>query len=138
MKKALTLSVLFSSAMIVLGIGQAQAQERAPERDDTLQRPMAHPQYPIEVEPHVLGGFAPRYGASGLGAGLRLSVPVADQGLLPKVNDTVAVTFGADFLQSVGCSEGRCDANYLLMPVAAQWNFYTARKWSLFGEPGMF
>jgi hypothetical protein len=32
----------------------------------------------------------------------------------------------------------RCGANYVLFPVAMQWNFFVARRWSVFGEPGVF
>ena len=42
--------------------------------------------YPIEIEPHVVFGAENVYGATGFGAGLRVSIPVVF-GLLKRVPD---------------------------------------------------
>jgi hypothetical protein len=93
--------------------------------------------YPIEIEPHF--AFGPRnvYGDAGFGGGLRLSVPLV-AGHLGRVPDNLAISFGGDLLHYDNCYGTQCGANYLLLPVAAQWNIFVARRVSLFGEGGAF
>jgi hypothetical protein len=58
----------------------------------------------------------------------------------------VGVTFGFDWLRYGGCyyRDGRsriaygCGASYFVFPIAMQWNFWLAPKWSVFGEPGLY
>jgi len=33
---------------------------------------------------------------------------------------------------------GGCSATFFHIPVAMQWNFFVAQRWSVFGEPGIF
>jgi hypothetical protein len=96
------------------------------------------PHYPIEIEPHFAFGAENVYGANGLGAGLRLSIPLIF-GHLGHVPDNLAIGFGADFLHYDNCYYGNdCGANYLMLPVVAQWNVFVARRFSLFAEGGLF
>ena len=127
--------------------GDAKAQ-------GVIHSPNDHPDYKVEIEPHltfVPGGWSGYYGRYGLGigAGARFSIPVMDPGFIKSINDTVAISFGADFLHYSGCHglrrtkfgafrEYGCDTNALLFPVALQWNFYVHERWSVFGEPGLF
>jgi hypothetical protein len=122
---ALSLAALFAAV-------PAMADGEAPTRRDEL------PLYPIEIEPHFAFGAGDVYGATGLGAGLRLSIPVIS-GHLGQVPDNLAIGFGADFLHYDNCYYGNdCGANYLMLPAVAQWNIFVARRVSVFGEGGIF
>jgi len=115
----------------------------AAKADDTIKSPGDHPDYSVEIEPHGLVGLGFRYGGVGVGLGARFSIPIVKNGFIPSINNSVAITFGADFLHYGGCFNSvldngyNCSANYLFFPVALQWNFYVASKWSVFGEPGV-
>jgi hypothetical protein len=110
----------------------AGAQERFEPRFDAAE-------YPIEVEVHASFGAENVYGTTGFGAGLRLSVPVVAGMLGRRVSDNLAISFGGDILHYDNCYySGRCGADYLMFPVAAQWNIFFGRRVSLFGEAGAF
>jgi len=107
--------------------------------DDTIKRPGDHPQYGVELEPHVLLGFGDVYGASTLGLGGRASIPVVQNGFISSINNSIAITFGLDLLWYQSCYyHGNCSANSLELPIAMQWNFFVAERWSVFGEPGLY
>jgi len=112
-------------------VARAQGPEGAPpDRDPSA--------YPLEVEPHFAFGAGGIYTASGVGAGLRVSIPVVSD-LLHAVPDNLAITFGGDLLHYDDCYYGNdCGANYLLLPVGVQWNVFVARRVSLFAEAGVF
>lgn len=94
--------------------------------------------YPLEVEPHVTFGPENVYGATGFGAGARLSIPLVS-GMLGRIPDNLAISFGGDLLHYENCYfPARCGANYLMVPIAAQWNVFVARRVSLLGEAGAF
>jgi hypothetical protein len=107
--------------------------------DDTISKPGDHQQYHIELEPHMLFGFNDVYSSDGFGIGGRASIPILQNGFVPSINNSVAISFGADLLHYGGCyyTGASCSANYLFFPVALQWNFYVAHKWSAFGEAGI-
>ncbi len=112
--------------------------------DDTIKSPGDHPDYHFEIEPHGLLGLGFRYGGVGVGVGARFSIPIVKNGFIPTINNSVAISFGADFLHYGGCFNGfngfdgySCSANYLFFPVVMQWNFFVAERWSVFGEPGI-
>ncbi len=108
------------------------ADGEAPTRRDEL------PPYPIEIEPHFAFGAENVYGATGLGAGLRVSIPLIF-GHLGQVPDNLAIGFGGDILHYDNCYYGNdCGANYLMLPAVAQWNVFVARRVSLFAEGGLF
>jgi hypothetical protein len=111
---------------------RAQGELPAPPREDARL-------YPIEIEPHFSFGAENVYGATGFGAGLRVSVPVVAGYLGRGVPQNLAVSFGGDILNYQNCYYADdCGANYLMLPVAAQWNVFVARRVSLFGEAGAF
>jgi hypothetical protein len=94
--------------------------------------------YPIEIEPHFTFGAENVYGASGFGAGLRLGIPLIS-GYVGRLPDNLAISFGGDIIHYDNCYySGYCGANYLMLPIAAQWNVFVARRISLFGEAGAF
>jgi len=130
----------------------------------TIRSPGAHPSYGVELEPHlVLGPFDPpgNTRGAGIGAGLRATVPIVNNGFVQTINNSVGLSFGFDWLhyssgqdatigpcgrwipgpdntrvcvQVAGLS--RAPANYVYLPLAMQWNFWLHRRFSAFGEPG--
>jgi hypothetical protein len=94
--------------------------------------------YPLELEPHFAFGAENVYGATGFGAGLRVGIPLA-VGHVGAAPDNLAISFGGDILHYDNCYYGNdCGANYLMVPVAAQWNVFVARRVSFFAEGGAF
>jgi hypothetical protein len=131
------------SALIAFGAVLTSFISSSAHADDTIKTPGDHPDYTVEIEPHGLIGLGFRYGGVGIGLGARFSIPIVKNGFVPSINNSIAVTFGADFMHYGGCFGSfnnvdiDCSANYLFFPVALQWNFYVASKWSVFGEPGI-
>jgi hypothetical protein len=94
--------------------------------------------YPVEFEPHFTFGAENVYGQAGFGAGLRVSIPVVGS-LLRRIPDNLAISFGGDIVHYDNCYYAdNCGANYLMLPVAAQWNIFLARRVSVFVEGGVF
>jgi hypothetical protein len=127
----------------IMGLGVALAAVALPsiasaQREVTME-PLREPTaYPIEVEPHFTFGAGDVYGPTGFGAGARLGVPLA-VGHLGRVPQNLAISFGGDVLHYDYCYYGEfCSANYLMVPVAAQWNIGVARPLSVFLEGGAF
>jgi hypothetical protein len=125
------------SAVLALGT-TAQAQS-------IIKNPGDHPDYKVEVEPHLDFGWANRWASDGFGAGARFSIPVVKNGFVPSINNSVAVSFGLDYLRFSGCyttfgnrTVGCAGASFILFPVAMQWNFWLSPRWSVFGEPGLY
>lgn len=112
--------------------------------DDTIKHPGDHISYSVEVEPHVLVGWDGIYNEGGLGLGGRFSIPIVQNGFIPSINNSVAISFGLDWLHYSDCyyyfraAGYGCGANYFQFPIALQWNFYVAKRWSVFGEPGLY
>jgi hypothetical protein len=107
--------------------------------DDTIKHPGDHPRYSVEIEPHGLVGWASDiYEGGGFGIGGRFSIPIVENGFIKTINNSVAITFGIDWAHYGACFRTQnCGADYLFFPVAMQWNFYVAQRWSVFGEPGL-
>jgi hypothetical protein len=137
-------ALLLTVAMVVCA--------RPAKGDDTIKHPGDHPKYAVEIEPQGVWGwthynYAP---VDGFGLGARFSIPVTDDGFVKSINNSVAISFGVDWLHYSGTNcyyyydprfRGPCynigDANYLFFPVVMQWNFFVAQHWSVFGEPGL-
>jgi len=148
----------------VLGLGiTATAVDAAAQ--STIRYPGDRSLYQVELEPHLLlGAFDPPGSGSGtgLGAGGRASIELVKRGFVDSINDSVAIGFGLDFLHYGGSSvaqRGTCvawasnpsggppvcteihqpgsPADYMVIPVVLQWNFWLTHKWSVFGEPGL-
>ena len=131
--------------------------------DSIIKEPGNHPDYFVELEPHGLfGAFEPPGDSrgTGWGVGLRLTIPVAPDGFISSINDSVGVGFGLDWVRYhddtvVGfcteygltapdgtricteVSESGGNANYFYFPVVMQWNFWLLEALSVFGEPGL-
>jgi hypothetical protein len=128
----------------------------------TIKQPGNRPGYVFEAEPHLVLGLLdpPGFGAgTGLGAGFRGTVEIVKNGFISKLNNSVGIGFGLDYLRYDGWQgpRGQCErfepgpagvpicvrvsgrnhVNYFFLPVVMQWNFWLHRKWSVFGEPGV-
>ena len=145
------LRVAFLAAACTAALGFAR-----PAAADTLiiDRPGAHPHYRFEAEPHLLLGFIDPPGhaqGSGYGAGFRGTFEIVDNGFIGKINNTVGIGLGVDFVH-YSRGQSRCvrrdtvdqcaafDDDFTVdnvwVPVVMQWNFWLSRNWSVFGEPG--
>jgi hypothetical protein len=120
--------------------------------DDTIKHPGEHPHYTVELEPHVLIGWAANYyygGGDALGLGGRVSINLTHDGFVDSINNSVAIGLGLDWLhynapdcfyyynRGAACYGG-ASADFFQFPVVLQWNFYVAKHWSVFGEPGIY
>lgn len=116
------------------------------EAQSIIKNPGDHPSYDVELEPHFSLGWAHLYRGNGLGLGARLGLVVVDNGFVSTINNSVAISFGFDWLRYNDCYwyDGRfrrgwgCGATFLTFPVTMQWNFWLTPKWSVFGEPGLY
>ena len=152
-----TLAMSTAFGLVLLN-GHAFAQS-------TIRNPGEHPDYAVELEPHALfGPFDPPGDTigTGLGAGLRVTIPIVKNGFIPTINNSIGISFGFDWLHyssghdvAVGycgrwivgpnntriCAQlagpSGAPANYVFLPVAMQWNFWLHPKFSAFGEPGL-
>ncbi len=144
------------ASMGLAAVPRAQAQS-------TIKRPGQRPAYAFELEPHgLLGAFEPPGDGrgTGFGLGIRGTIEVLKEGFLPKLNDSVGIGFGLDFVHYGGNGQvrGYCASfvtgpsgvpvcvettsaygrrSYFYLPVVMQWNFWLHRTWSAFGEPGL-
>ena len=118
--------------------GHAQAET-------IITQPNSHPGYSVELEPHLLLAWGFRLnrhdflptnqrldGPFGVGPGLRVSIPLMQNGFVSSINNNVAIGFGADFAYYDNASAG-----VLWVPVVLPWNFYITKVITVFGEPGV-
>lgn len=116
----------------------------AARAESVIKQPNRHPAYRAELEPHLdilpwhrgYGGHRyDGFGSFEVGGGFRASIELADPAFIPKINNTVAISFGVDFTNN-NC-KSYCDRSFSFWsPVALQWNFFLTDKWSVFGEAG--
>lgn len=131
------------AALVLLGFpAAAHAQS-------IIKQPGNHPDYAVEIEPHLGFQWAGRYyNDSGFGPGVRFNIPIVRNGFVPRINNNVAITFGTDLTFGGGdrsCypfydparQDYRCSVTELWFPVAMQWNFWLTKVVSVFGEPGL-
>jgi hypothetical protein len=132
--------LISGASMAAIGLpGVAQADEVIIVREEGP-RPARFESsvYPVEIEPHFTFGPENVFGAAGFGGGLRIGIPLVG-GRIGRVPDNLAISFGADILHYDNCYFANdCGANYLMFPVAAQWNIFVARRVSIFLEGGAF
>jgi hypothetical protein len=136
MHKRTTLAVVAFSLLLVAPAARAETVIKQPNR---------HPAYRAELEPHLdLVPWHRNYGGARykgfdsfeVGGGFRASIELADPAFIPKLNNTVAITFGVDFTNN-NCRSGCGNYGFSFWsPVALQWNFFLTDKWSVFGEAG--
>jgi hypothetical protein len=126
------------AALVVPGNANAQ-----------IKQPGAHPDYSLELDPHLVIQHAngPFFEDEGIGLGLRASIPFVRNGPISQINNNVGISFGADvafFGSDFGCrSRGNsllgdeCDGSDIWLPVTFQWNFFLTKVVSVFFEPGL-
>lgn len=98
-----------------------------------------HANYGVEVEPHFALGFAggPKFGhGNGFGPGVRFSIPIVENGFVKTINNSVAISFGLDWIY-YGQGFGGGSYSEFVLPATMQWNFWVTDNWSFFGEPGV-
>jgi len=123
-------------ATLALGLGMAVTQRAAAQ--GTIKVPGDHPDYVFEAEPHL----AASYGA-GFGPGFRGTIAIVDKAFIPKLNNSIGIGVGAEWLfysrHCAGPANARvCDSvGEVMVPVVLQWNFWVSRQFSVFGEPGI-
>ncbi|MES1187373.1 MAG: hypothetical protein ABUL60_26385 [Myxococcales bacterium] len=136
---------------------------RPARAQSTIKRPGARQAYVFEAEPHLNAGLfdPPGFGGgTGLGLGFRGTIELVKNGFIPKLNNSVGIGFGVDYLRYDGWQgpRGACQqfvpgpagvpicvrtsssidhVNYFYLPVVMQWNFWLHDRWSVFGEPGV-
>ena len=104
-----------------------------------IKLPGAHPRYDVELEPHLLVAWDhPGWrNDEGIGPGLRLAIPIVEQGPIQKINNSMAIGFGLDWAYyDDQCGLGDCSVSAFYVPVVLQWNFWLTDVISVFGEPG--
>ena len=101
-----------------------------------IKQPGAHPDYSLELDPHLVIQHAngPFFDDEGIGLGLRASIPFVRNGPIPQINNNVGISFGADiafFDADFVCrSRGNavlgddCDGSDLWLPVTFQCNLF--------------
>jgi hypothetical protein len=116
----------------------------AAEAKASIKNPNDHPSYKAELEPHLNAilwrrdyGYGRSYRYSGVGdpefgAGFRATIELGDPAFIPKLNNTVGISFGIDLTNCVFC---RYDYS-IWTPVTLQWNFFLHKKWSVFADIG--
>jgi hypothetical protein len=153
-RQMLRLTRCFSLSIgLLMAAGSAHAQS-------TIREPGHRPHYTFELEPHVIATpFDPPDALTngGYGFGVRGTIELAPDGFIPKLNDSVGLGFGLDWVHydlepyRGGCARfeptaggvpvcvdagGGGSASYLYVPLVMQWNFWLHPRWSVFGEPG--
>jgi len=107
----------------------------------------AHTKDAVRVEVH---GTLSRWG--GIGAGARAEMVVAPEGVIPNLDDDISITAGGEVLffdfndndgyihvHRDGYRHDHGGGGVGIWPgLAAQWNFYLGRNWSLFPELGLW
>lgn len=132
-----------SAVVVALGLVCATSEARAAGMIIKDPNP---PKYSFEIEPHVNAQylFFQHYQANGFGPGIRIGIPIMSPGFIKTINDSIAISFGADVMylspkfKTKDCVGDLCDNSFwaFYFPVTMQWNFWLTEKWSVFGEPG--
>src|SRR6516225_3711541 len=93
-----TLLLCCTLACVALASRSARAEE------SIIKRPGDHPNYGVEIEPHLLAGFlAVSHGGDGYGLGGRFTIPLMKNGFVSSINNNVGIGFGLDWIHYTGC-----------------------------------
>ena len=132
--------LLLVSALSLLGA--IALPLRAEAADWIIKNPNDHQSGSVELEPHAnfifwhrnYGGGRGYKGTGDLefGAGFRATIEIVDPGFVPKINDTVGITFGLDVTNCRYCTKDFT----LWTPVGLNWSFYLTKSWSVFADGG--
>jgi hypothetical protein len=128
-----------AASCVWLATGSARAQ---------IGQPRSHINYALELEPHfvVQWDHEPAWASDGLGVGLRASIPLIQDGPVPSINNSFALSVGLDWAHfgddcyGPGPGPGPryfCGANDFWVPILVQWNFFFSSLISAFPELGL-
>jgi len=122
------------AALVAVALCLPTAEVRA-----DITRPGDHVHYFVDLEPHfVLQWGGTRDYNEGFGFGGRASFVVVDNGPIPNINNTLAISTGGDLtFFSRSCGAYDCNGMQFWVPVVAQWNFYFSSAFVLFPEVGL-
>jgi len=125
----------------------------APVARAQIKQPGAHPDYSVEIEPHLVFQWAREpLSDEGIGLGARFTIPFLDNGPIQRINNNMGIGFGFDWVHFEDpCwgpwwrgprdprffADDQCEATVLHFPVVLQWNFFLTDMISVFGEPGL-
>lgn len=121
-----------------------------------IENPGDHPEYAVELDPHLVlqHGYTPVWLDTGVGLGLRATIPFLD-GPIQTINNSMGISFGLDWAHfgNRDCYDYywryhpdsrppatwryNCGGDAFVFPVALQWNFWLTDIISVFGEPGI-
>lgn len=133
---------------------------RAARAENLITSPGDHNEYKFELEPQlVIRTAGPRWGGyycdrwddprrrpdpdcrsygyggfTGVGPGLRVSIPFMHNGPIDSINNNIGISFGGSL--TFHGYQG-LHATVLNLPVAFQWNFYFTEIISVLGEAGL-
>lgn len=118
---------------------KAEAPPPPPEKKGPP-RARWHPDYSIEIEAHgTVAAFDSFF--VGLGAGARITIPVADNTLVKSIDDELSVGIGIDVVRYGAykpintSSKPGLGVLALYVPVSLQWNFWLGSRATFFLEP---
>ena len=135
------------AALLAFYAGNAKAES-------IIKQPGNHPQYAVDLEPHLALGLDDTYyyGGTGYGLGARVTIPFLRNGPISTINNDMGIGFGLDWLtRGNSCNNGyyyafrggpayyaynNCSAYSIYVPVVLQWNFYLTDIITVYGEPG--
>jgi hypothetical protein len=118
--KSMRSLVAVLAALVAVLASRPALADRSTIKDD-----LDHPRYFFEAEPHLV--LSPFHHEANFGAGFEGTFNVADRGFINRVNDSVGVGFGVNWVTH----------EHFILSGAMQWNFWLSEKWSVFGEPGL-
>jgi hypothetical protein len=126
------------------------------EASAQIKSPGAHPDYSVEIEPHLVIDWAEHYGYGddeAIGLGLRATIPFLDNGPIDTINNNMGIGFGLDWTHNGDACDywpwwGNpnfrdpryrygCTVDNFHLPVVVQWNFWLTPIISVFGEAGL-
>src|SRR3954463_13799367 len=99
------ISQLLRTLLVVLLVLGGMGVCRVANAQSTIKRPGDHPHYVFEAEPHLVAGLfdPPGFGSgTGLGLGFRGTVELVPNGFISKLNNSVGIGFGLDYLRYDG------------------------------------
>ncbi|AUX26622.1 hypothetical protein SOCEGT47_071920 [Sorangium cellulosum] len=132
-------------SLVSVALAGATLLALAPEAQANIKNPNDHPDYFAELEPHGNFVFWRRdyglrnyrryrdFGDPEFGVGFRATIELADPAFIPRLNNTVGISFGLDLTNCRYCY----DDFTLWSPVTMQWNFFFTDQWSAFADLGV-
>ncbi len=129
-----TAAAALAAGLLLAGVTVAPSAEAR----STIREVGNHPDYTLDLEFHfavslVQGPYA--NSGTGFGPGARITVPVVQNGFIKTINNSIAISFGIDWIHFGAFDNSNVDNFYL--PLVMQWNFWLTEDWSVFGEPGL-